>query len=270
MTRHVGRYEIIEELGRGDMGIVYKAKDPLIDRLIAIKVIRLDGLTRDARKEYEARFYQEARAAGRLNHPNIVTIHDVGGDGDSAYIAMEFLEGQELQGIIKRTQLALDETLDIAIQVASGLAFAGRNGVVHRDIKPSNLVMMADHRIKIVDFGVARDASRRAITGTGAMLGTPKYMSPEHLDAGTAGPPSDIYSLGAVAYELLAGQAPYHGDPWVIVSKILMGHMVPLSVANPRVPAGLVEVVTRMLASEASARYANAIAVVDALRTAGF
>src|SRR5271169_1937300 len=143
MISHLGRYEIIEELGRGAMGVVYKAHDPLIERLVAIKSINLNGLDKKQREEYEERFYQEAKAAGRLNHTNIVTIHDLGESGDVAYIAMELMEGRELHNVIgDKQRLPIDETLNIAIQVADALVFAHKHGIVHRDIKPSNIMVL--------------------------------------------------------------------------------------------------------------------------------
>src|SRR5512140_1911417 len=180
MERHLGRYEIIEELGRGSMGIVYKGRDPLIGRLVAIKAIDLKVLTDEERERYEARFYQEAKAAGLLNHPNLVTIHDLGEAGDTAYIAMEFLEGHDLE---HEKRVTIDEALNIAIQAAAGLHFAHEHGVVHRDIKPSNVMLLKNNHVKICDFGIARVASSLLHTRTGVILGSPMYMSPEQIQS---------------------------------------------------------------------------------------
>src|SRR3990172_8081817 len=156
MLSHLGRYEIISELGQGAMGVVYKARDPLIERMVAIKTINL-SLAQDEQEEYEARFYQEAKAAGRLSHPNIVTIYDVGKNGDVAYIAMEFLEGRELRDIMNDDGLlSVNQVLDMVAQVAQGLAYAHEHDIVHRDIKPSNIMVVRDGHVKITDFGIAR------------------------------------------------------------------------------------------------------------------
>ncbi|HEU0283027.1 MAG TPA: serine/threonine-protein kinase, partial [Gallionella sp.] len=154
MISQLGRYEVIGELGQGAMGVVYKAKDPLIDRIVAIKTISLN-LAMEEKDEYEARFYQEAKAAGRLNHPNIVTIYDVGKSGDVAYIAMEFLQGRELRDILnENARLPVDQALDIVVQVAQGLAYAHEHGIVHRDVKPANIMVVRDGHVKITDFGI--------------------------------------------------------------------------------------------------------------------
>jgi len=181
MISQLGRYEILGEIGQGAMGVVYKAKDPLIDRVVAIKTINL-GLALDEKEEYEGRFYQEAKAAGRLSHPNIVTIYDVGKSGDVAYIAMEFLQGQELRDIMNMDGLMpVDHVLDIAAQVAQGLAYAHEHDIVHRDINPSNIMVSSAGHVKITDVGIARMASSAVQTQTGSVLGSPKYMYPEQV-----------------------------------------------------------------------------------------
>lgn len=212
MISHLGRYEIIGEIGQGAMGVVYKATDPLIDRIVAIKTITL-SLALDEREEYEARFYQEAKAAGRLSHPNIVTIYDVGRSGDVAYIAMEFLQGRELRDILNDKQLLpVDQVIDIVTQVAMGLDYAHEHGIVHRDIKPSNIMVSRDAHVKITDFGIARMASAGVRTQTGMVLGSPKYMSPEQVMGKQTDQRSDIFSLGVMLYEMLTGQPPFMGE----------------------------------------------------------
>ena len=212
MISQLGRYEILGELGQGAMGVVYKASDPLIDRVVAIKTINL-GLALDEKEEYEGRFYQEAKAAGRLSHPNIVTIYDVGKSGDVAYIAMEFLQGQELRDIMNEGGLLpVEQALDIAAQVAQGLAYAHENDIVHRDVKPSNIMLGKDGHVKITDFGIARMASSAVRTQTGMVLGSPKYMSPEQVMGKDIDQRSDIFSLGVMLYEMLTGQAPFDGE----------------------------------------------------------
>lgn len=256
MIRHLGRYEIIEELGRGSMGTVYKARDPLIDRTVAIKAIDLKVLTDDERARYEARFFQEAKAAGRLNHPNLVTIHDLGESGDIAYIAMEFLEGHDLE---RGKRATLDEALNIAIQAAAGLHFAHEHGVVHRDIKPSNVMLLKNNHVKICDFGIARVASSLLHTRTGVILGSPMYMSPEQIQSEPVDRRSDIFSLGILLHEMLTGKAPFSGDNATSVMYDIV-HGVPAkpSALNPKIPEMLDNIVARCLEKKPADRYQTA------------
>ena len=208
----LGRYEILAELGQGSMGVVYKARDPVLDRVVAIKTINLN-LPKDELAEYEARFYQEARAAGGLNHPNIVTIYDIGKSERVAYMAMEFLEGDELRAILTAGQpLPVIQALDVASQVAEGLFYAHERHIVHRDIKPANIMVVRDGLVKITDFGIARMRTNEVKTMTGMILGSPKYMSPEQVAGKRADHRSDLFSLGVVLYEMVTGQTPFQGD----------------------------------------------------------
>jgi len=175
-----GRYRVIAELGRGAMGVVYHAEDSSLGRSVAIKAILLSSDAAE-RAEYEARFYQEAKAAGGLNHPNIITIHDIGREGDVAYMAMELLEGVDLRQLMKRDGLPLPLALELAAQVAEGLGFAHERDVVHRDIKPGNIMVVRGRQAKIMDFGIAKVRLSDLKTQTGSVLGTPKYMSPEQV-----------------------------------------------------------------------------------------
>ena len=212
MISTLGRYKIISEIGQGAMGVVYKAVDPIIDRTVAIKTINLN-LSRQELEEYEARFQQEIKAAGRLNHPNIVTIYDVGKTDQVAYMAMEFLEGNELKDIIASGNLLAPEAVvDIIAQVADGLWFAHQQDIVHRDVKPSNIMVMKGGMAKITDFGIARLPNSAVKTMTGLILGSPRYMSPEQVIGKTIDARSDIFSLGVVLYEALTGVAPFDGD----------------------------------------------------------
>ena len=212
MISTLGRYKIISEIGQGAMGVVYKAVDPIIDRTVAIKTINLN-LSRQELEEYEARFQQEIKAAGRLNHPNIVTIYDVGKTDQVAYMAMEFLEGNELKDIIASGNLlAPEQVVDIIAQVADGLWFAHQQDIVHRDVKPSNIMVMKGGMAKITDFGIARLPNSAVKTMTGLILGSPRYMSPEQVIGKTIDARSDIFSLGVVLYEALTGIAPFDGD----------------------------------------------------------
>ena len=259
MISQLGRYEILGELGQGAMGVVYKAKDPLIDRVVAIKTINL-GLALDEKEEYEGRFYQEAKAAGRLNHPNIVTIYDVGKSADVAYIAMEFLQGRELRDIMNDGgRLPVDQVLDIVAQVALALAYAHEHEIVHRDVKPSNIMVVRDGHVKITDFGIARMASSAVRTQTGMVLGSPKYMSPEQVMGKNIDQRSDIFSLGVMLYEMLTGQAPFNGENVnAIMYQTLNAAPPPPNQLNPAVPEMLNFIVAKALAKSVDDRYQNA------------
>ena len=259
MLSHLGRYEIVSELGQGAMGVVYKAKDPLIDRVVAIKTINL-SLAQEEKEEYEARFYQEAKAAGRLSHPNIVTIYDVGKSGDIAYIAMEFLEGRELRSILNDGQrLPVIQVIRIVTQIAQGLAYAHDKGIVHRDIKPANIMVMTDEHAKITDFGIARMASAAVRTQTGMVLGSPKYMSPEQVMGRQTDQRSDIFSLGVMLYEMLTGQVPFMGENVnAIMYQTLNATPAMPGTLNPAVPDMLNFIVAKALAKGLDDRYHNA------------
>jgi eukaryotic-like serine/threonine-protein kinase len=264
---HLGRYEILAELGQGAMGIVYKAKDPLIDRVVAIKTINL-SLALDEKEEYEGRFYQEAKAAGRLNHPNIVTIYDVGKSGDVAYIAMEFLEGRELRDILDEDQaIPVEQVLNITAQVAQGLAYAHEFNIVHRDVKPSNIMVVRDGHVKITDFGIARMESASVRTQTGMVLGSPKYMSPEQVMGKSIDQRSDIFSLGVMLYEMLTRQAPFTGENVnAIMYQTLNTVPPPPSTLNSAVPAMLNFIVAKALAKGLDDRYQDARELANDLK----
>jgi serine/threonine-protein kinase len=267
MISHLGRYEIVGELGQGAMGVVYKATDPLIDRIVAIKTITL-SLAQEEREEYEGRFYQEAKAAGRLSHPNIVTIYDVGRSGDIAYIAMEFLQGRELRDILNDEKLLpVDQVIDIVAQVALGLAYAHEHGIVHRDIKPSNIMVGRDAHVKITDFGIARMASAAVRTQTGMVLGSPKYMSPEQVMGKLTDQRSDIFSLGVMLYEMLTGQPAFMGENVnAIMYQTLNAIPQPPSSLNALVPDMLNFIVAKALAKDVEHRYQNARDLANDLR----
>ncbi len=267
MISQLGRYEILGEIGQGAMGIVYKAKDPLIGRIVAIKTIGL-GLMSDDKEEYEGRFYQEAKAAGCLSHPSIVTIYDVGKSDDIAYIAMEFLEGSELRDILKGGQiLSEDQVLDIVIQVALGLDYAHEHGIIHRDVKPSNIMIIRDGHVKITDFGIARMASSTVKTQTGMVLGSPKYMSPEQVMGQNLDLRSDIFSLGVMTYELLTRKTPFNGENIsAIMYQTVNTVPPPPSSINSAVPQMLDLVVAKAMAKKLDERYQNAKELASDLR----
>jgi serine/threonine-protein kinase len=267
MISQLGRYEVSSELGQGAMGVVYKAKDPLIDREVALKTINL-SLAQEEREEFEGRFYQEAKAAGRLSHPNIVTIFDVGRSEDIAYIAMEYLHGRELRDILNDNKmLPVDQVIDITSQVALGLAYAHEHGIVHRDVKPSNVMVGRDGHVKITDFGIARMASAAVRTQTGMVLGSPKYMSPEQVMGKLTDQRSDIFSLGVMLYEMLTGQAPFQGENInAIMYQTLNSIAPPPSSLNSAVPEMLNFIVAKALAKDLDSRYQNARDLANDLR----
>lgn len=259
MISQLGRYNIIGELGQGAMGTVYKAVDPLIDRIVAIKTINLN-MAMDEKDEYESRFYQEAKAAGRLSHPNIVTIYDVGKSDEIAYIAMEFLQGRELRDVLNDgKRMPVEQVINVVAQVAQGLAYAHEYGIVHRDVKPSNIMIVRDGHVKITDFGIARMASAAVRTQTGMVLGSPKYMSPEQVVGKLTDQRSDIFSLGVMLYEMLTGQAPFAGENInAIMYQTLNSEPPPPSTLSPNVPEMLNFIVAKALAKKLENRYQDA------------
>ena len=261
-----GRYRVLAELGRGAMGVVYKAQDPAINRTVAIKTILMPADEAE-RKEYEARFFQEAKAAGGLNHPGIITIHDVGREGDIAYMAMEMLEGVELREMMRRERLALPVALELAAQVADALAFAHERGVIHRDIKPANIMIVRGRYAKIMDFGIARMQVSELKTKTGMMLGSPKYMSPEQVNGTAVDHRSDIFSLGVVIYELVTGASPYSArEVGELMRQIASDTPPPPSASNPDLPAMLDLIVARALEKDPAARYQSGAELATDLR----
>ena len=268
MLSHLGRYEILEELGRGAMGIVYKAYDPLIERNVAIKTINLQILSETERAEYETRFYQEAKAAGRLNHPNIVTIYDLGESGDVAYIAMELMEGRELQEMIYgKRRILVTDAMSIAIQVATGLSYAHQRGVVHGDIKPSNIMVLGDNLVKIADFGIARMVSSIESKPDEAIFGTPPFMSPEQIQGESSDARSDIFSLGVVLYYMLTDRLPFPEEDINLLKKQIVG-VTPEkpSSLNPGISEALDTVIFKCLAKSPEDRYKNANDLANDLR----
>jgi len=264
----LGRYAIQSELGRGAMGVVYKATDTALERTVAVKTVNM-ALERDGAEKYEARFYQEARAAGSLNHPNIVTVYDVGKEGNVAYMAMEFIEGQELRSLLAEGRpLPVSQAVSIAAQVAEGLAYAHQHGVVHRDVKPANIMVLADGPVKITDFGIARmRASNDELTQSGMMLGSPKYMSPEQVIGKRADHRSDIFSLGVIVYETLTGSAPFSGENVTALMYQIVNFAPPApSAVNPAVPELLNFIVAKMLAKPLEERYQTAQELANDLR----
>jgi serine/threonine protein kinase len=268
-VKTLGRYEILSELGQGSMGVVFKARDPMLDRIVAIKTINLT-LPKEELAEYEARFYQEAKAAGGLSHRNIVTIHDIGRSDRVAYMAMEFLEGQELRRLMQsRVPIQIAHALDIGAQVAEGLQFAHDRQIIHRDIKPANIMVLNDGLVKITDFGIARMRNNEVKTMTGMILGSPKYMSPEQVSGKRADTRSDIFSLGVVLYEMLTGTSPFVADNIHGVMYQTMNFNPPAPrTLNPDLPDVLNFIIAKALAKNLDDRYETARDLSNDLRQA--
>ena len=256
--RKIGRYKIVSELGRGAMGVVYKAEDPNLDRTVALKTIHLE---KDAEggADYRKRFMLEAKAAGKLTHANIVTVHDFGEVDGIAYLAMELLEGTDLRKRVQQASIPPIEAVEIAGQVAEGLAFAHHRGIVHRDIKPANIMLLERGPAKIMDFGLARMRLADHKTSTGIVLGTPRYMSPEQISGQPVDHRSDIFSLGIVLWEMLTGRRLFSGTEMAQVShSITYDEHEPPTRVNPDLPAMLDFVVARALKKDAAVRYQDA------------
>jgi serine/threonine-protein kinase len=255
----LGRYKILDVIGRGAMGIVYKAVDPAIDRVVAIKTIDLSH-NKEELEEYEARFQQEIKAAGRFSHPNIVTIYDVGRTDRVAYMAMEFLNGRELKDLlISGQRLGIEVTVELMVQVADGLAYAHEHDIIHRDVKPSNIMVLnmpSGVLAKITDFGIARMPGSVVKTMTGVVLGSPRYMSPEQVLGKVIDHRSDIFSLGVVLYETLTGAAAFEGDNLnAVMYATCNTNPVPPSTRNPAAPQMLDLIVAKALAKNVDERY---------------
>jgi eukaryotic-like serine/threonine-protein kinase len=262
----LGRYRILSELGRGNMGVVYKAKDTLLDRTVAVKTIILSEDPHE-RAQYEARFHQEAKAAGGFSHPNLITIFDAGREGNVAYMAMELLDGIELRDLMKDRRLPLPQALDIIAQVADGLAFVHERGITHRDIKPGNVMIMPDGRARIMDFGIARMRVSEIETQAGTILGSPRYMSPEQVTSQRADHRSDIFSLGVVLYELAAGEPPFVAKNLsALMHQVASATPRPPSVVDAALPPVLDFIVARALEKEPEARYQSAAELAADLR----
>jgi eukaryotic-like serine/threonine-protein kinase len=256
----LGRYEVLSELGKGAMGIVYLAKDPVIGRMVAIKTIRASSMGDDdsESREFRERFIREAQTAGILSHPNIVTIHDIGEDPETqtSFIAMEYIEGKTLKGLlIEKAPFSWDQVANMIAQVAEAMDYAHRKGIIHRDIKPANIIVTADEKVKITDFGIAKIASSN-LTTTGQFLGTPNYMSPEQVPGSPVDGRSDIFSLGVVLYELLTRRKPFTGENLTSISyKIVHEDFTPPAELSAEVPPEFNPIVARAMAKDPWNRY---------------
>jgi serine/threonine-protein kinase len=264
----LGRYEITDELGRGAMGVVYKGEDPKIHRTVAIKTISLSEFEEDTVTEMKERFFREAESAGLLTHQNIVTIYDCGEEHDLAYIAMEFLEGEDLEPYTKPDNLfPVREVLKFIADVADALDYAHSKEIVHRDIKPANIMYLKETKeVKVTDFGIARITSSSK-TKTGIVLGTPSYMSPEQVSGKKVDGRSDIFSLGIVLFEMLTGQKPFTGDDITsLMFKLAKERHPSPRELNPRIPPIVEKIIDKALEKELDKRYQTAGQMANHLR----
>ena len=269
MLAQLGKYRIDATLGKGAMGVVYKAFDPHIERVVALKTIRKE-LFSDARQvELISRFKNEAQAAGRLQHPNIVSVYEYGEDADAAYIAMEFIDGTPLNTLMVAGQPTTLARVDAWMgDLLLALEYAHARGVVHRDIKPANLLITAAAQVKVGDFGVARIESS-TLTQTGSMIGTPSYMSPEQFRGETVDGRSDVFSAGVLLYQLLTGVRPFVGSPTMVMQQILNEIAPPPSQLVPALGTAYDRVVERAMAKAPDDRYPSARAFLDDLSALG-
>lgn len=265
MSTKIGKYDVLEILGRGGMGVVYKAYDPILDREVALKTMTAEGLKDPVMKE---RFYREARAAGRLRHPNIVTIYELGEENDVPFISMEFIPGSDVHSLIRmRTEVSFEQKIRIMVQLCRGLAYAHKAGIVHRDIKPSNVRLTADDmHVKILDFGVARLVTSQTMTTNGMVLGTIHYMAPEQIKGAHVDRKTDIFAAGIIFYEMLTYKKPFEGDNTAtVLYKVL--HEPPMKM-NPPVDEQFPmvrRVLARALDKDPARRYFSADEMADEL-----
>jgi serine/threonine-protein kinase len=265
-TQRFGRYEILGEVGRGAMGVVYKARDPRINRVVAVKTISLAGQPPEEDREYRERFFREAEAAGRLSHPGIVTIFDAGEEPETRapYIVMEYVGGESLEKLLARSdrKLPVGTAIQLTMEIAEALDSAHCMGVVHRDLKPANILLTAEGNAKIADFGVAK-LNLAHQTSAGRAWGTPAYMSPEQLNGDVVDGRSDLFSLGVILYTILTGHRPFQGNSALTVSyKVVNRDPIPATLLDTALPPGLDYIITRAMAKDPRERYQRGMEMV--------
>jgi serine/threonine-protein kinase len=264
-----GRYQIVKKLGAGAFGTVYKAKDKILGRMVAIKTIRLEGLAAAGAslEELMERFKREAQVSAQLKHPNIVTIYDVGEANGVSYLAMEFIDGVGLEKVISSTgRLPVERAGSIGAQIADALDFAHKNGVVHRDIKPANIMIESGDRVKVTDFGIAKVTTGEHLTMTGSLLGTPSYMSPEQARGSELDGRSDLFAVGAILYEMLAGQKAFRGDSiTALIFKIITEEPPPIQALDPSIPDVVIRIIAKALSKAPETRYQSGRELADDL-----
>ncbi|MCT8139779.1 Stk1 family PASTA domain-containing Ser/Thr kinase [Anaerobacillus sp. CMMVII] len=262
-----GRYQILETIGGGGMANVYKAHDAILNRHVAVKVLRPQFSDDD---EFIRRFRREAQAATSLSHPNVVSIYDVGEEADIYYIVMEYVAGLTLKQLIQqRGSLPIQETVNIIMQISSAIAHAHENHIVHRDIKPHNILISENGEAKVTDFGIARAMTSATITHTNSVMGSVHYLSPEQARGGLVNEKSDIYSLGIVLYEMVTGKVPFSGDTAVSIAiKHLQTEVPSPRKFNPTLPQSIENIILKATAKDPFYRYANVRELEDDLHTA--
>jgi serine/threonine protein kinase len=264
---HAGRYQIVKELGRGSMGVVYQGFDPVIGRTVAIKTMLIEGLSAAEFQEYKARFQREAQAAGILAHPNIVTVYDFGEDSGVLFLAMEYLDGKSLQELVEKQNILPVETIvPIFEQVCSALDHAHRSNIVHRDIKPANIMILNSGLVKVTDFGIAKIMSM-GMTQAGQILGTPNYMSPEQVKGRKVDGRSDIFALGVILYELVTGEKPFGGQNiTTVIYKIINENPIPPRELDSTIHPGLSFVISKALAKNPDERFQTCRELAEGLK----
>jgi len=269
--KSIGRYEVLKTIGKGAMGVVYKARDPLLDRTVAVKTIMSPQQQgRRVRSAFLERFQREAKAAAKMSHPAIVTIFDVGVDEESGapFMVLEYLPGESLADRLDRVRVALARCVQIGLDLSSALAFAHRQRIVHRDVKPANVLHAGDNRWKLADFGIAR-LPDSDLTQVGIFMGTPGYSPPEAIKEGRYTPQADVFAWGAVMYELMSGRIPYEGpDTKTTNSYVVQGNAPPPTRHDPSIPEPLAQVCMTALQPSDKARFRDASEAEQALRTA--
>lgn len=264
---NIGRYQIIDEIGRGAMGVVYKAHDPNLDIILALKVLKKERLTNEP---FVRRFMAEARALGRLDHPEIVRVFNVDKDGDDVYIAMEFIQGEPISSLMKKQPYAPDAIADFGSRMAEALDYAHKKGIIHRDVKPSNILYTTEGKLKITDFGIAHieDPSGVEETQAGEILGTPAYMSPEQVLGRPVDGRSDLFSLGIILYEMATGSRPFQGQGMnAIFNAITNDVPPPIYTISQTIPRSLSDVIMKCLSKSPEARHADGRELAATLRS---